>query len=154
MKKAKYKTVEKRKFIRLDIPLQVTLKVLTGEPVPGGELSPIKVKSRNISEKGMCLETSQIVINIVNMLSGSPGARENILSLDIELAQGEEPVRATGEVCWYDVDRDMEDFRYQVGIVFIDMDDSGRQKLKAFLKELKLKNNDGFFQKMISLLKG
>lgn len=150
MRKVKSKGVEKRKFFRLDIPLNITIRVLTDEEVPGG-VKPLKVQSSNISQQGICIETGQIVIDSVNMLSGSPGARENLLDMEIELIPGEPPVKAIGEVCWYDVARETEEFMYQLGIVFIEFKGSGKEQIKGFLKGHK--KNKGFFNRLSSLLK-
>ena len=150
MEKVKSKGVEKRKFLRLDIPLNITIKILTEEKMLK-EVQPLKVQSRNISRQGICVETKHIVIDSVNMLSGSPGARENLLEMEIELIPGEVPVKAMGEVCWYDVSRDTEKFMYQVGIVFLEIKDSGKEQLESFLKSHKKK--ESFFSMLSSLLK-
>ncbi len=143
------KGVEKRKFQRLDMPLDVTLTILTDEEVPGG-ISPLHVKSLNLSMEGICLETRNIVIGTVNMLSGSPGSRENLLQLDISVFPDEKPVRTVGEVCWYDVARDCDEFRYQVGIVFLEIDKPDQEQLRRFLKGQK--KNKGFFEQLWSLV--
>ena len=150
MKKVKSRGVEKRKFLRLDIPLNITIKVLTDEKMLG-EVKPLKVQSRNISRQGICVETKQIVVDSVNMLSGSPGARENLLDMEFELIPGEVPVKAMGEVCWYDVSRETEEFMYQVGIVFLEIEGSGEEQIEIFLKSHK--KNESFFSRLSSLLK-
>ena len=150
MEKINSRGVEKRKFTRLDIPLDITIKVITEEELPGG-VSPLKVQSSNISQRGICIETSQIVVGSVNMLSGSPGVRENLLDMQIELVPGETPFKAIGEVCWYDVSRDTEEFMYQVGIVFIEVQDSEEEKIKRFLKDHK--KSKGFLGRLLSALK-
>jgi c-di-GMP-binding flagellar brake protein YcgR len=150
VRKVKSKGVEKRKFFRLDIPLNITIRVLTDEKVPGG-VRPLKVQSSNISQQGICVETRQIVVDSVNMLSGSPGARENLLDMEIELIPGESPVKAIGEVCWYDVARETEEFVYQVGIVFIEFKGSGKEQIKKFLKGHE--KSKSFFNMLSSLLK-
>ncbi len=138
--------VEKRKFHRLEIPLEVRVIILTGEELLKG-VSPLKMKSCNLSPEGICLETRNIEMDGVNLLSGPPGARENHLRLEIELIAGENPFTAVGEVCWYDISREAPEFMYQVGIEFIEIEGKGKEQLLRFLKTHK-KNNKGFFQKL------
>jgi hypothetical protein len=146
--KIKYKGVEKRKFQRLDIPLNVNIRIVTNEEITGG-ISSQKVQSHNISQQGICLETAQIVVDSVNMLSGSPGARENSLEMEIELIPKETPIKARGEVCWYDIAQDADKFLYQVGIVFTEIHGSDKDRLAKFLRSRK--KNRGFFESLLSL---
>lgn len=150
MGKLKHKGVEKRKFQRLEVPLNVTLKVLTDEEVPGG-IKPLILKSNDISMEGICLETKDIVIDNVNILSGSPGARENLLEMEVELIPGEGPLKAIGEVCWYDVARDTAEFMYQVGVVFVEIKGKGKDQLGRFVKGHK--KNNSWLEKIFSKLK-
>jgi len=130
------KGIEKRKFQRLEVPLKVMVRIVTEDEVLR-EIKPQRVISHNISPQGICLETAQIVIDSVNMLSGSPGDRENHLDLEIELVPGEPPAHVSGDVCWYDVARDTEEFMYQVGIVFTSFRDDAKERLARFLKSNK-----------------
>jgi c-di-GMP-binding flagellar brake protein YcgR len=145
MDRKKLKVVEKRKFQRLEVPLDITIKVITDEEVPGG-VRPLKLKSHDISLEGISLETRNIVIDSVDILSGSPGARENFLDMEIYLSPGEAPLQAIGEVCWYDVLRGSEEFMYQVGVVFVKIEDRGKKQLKEFLKSRDKTPN--FFKKL------
>jgi hypothetical protein len=147
---AGHRGVEKRKFLRLELPLPVTLIIISDDQVAGGP-KPIRVKSRNISEQGMCIETRQIEIDGVHMLSGSPGAQKNRLDLAIELYGIEKTIKVIGEVCWYDLSPESEKFMFQVGIVFLDISQEDKALLKNFIK-----NNqpprDGFFRRIFSML--
>ncbi|MCP4716500.1 MAG: PilZ domain-containing protein [Deltaproteobacteria bacterium] len=145
MSRQKIKGVKKRKFQRLDLPLQVTLTVVPDEVIPGG-VRPLEFTSRNVSLQGICLETSQIVFDSVNILSGRPGARENRLEMAIELVAGDSPVFVSGEVCWYDMETCGDEFLYQVGIVFTDFAAGAQSRLKAFLKQ----QRKGFFSRLFA----
>lgn len=127
------KGVEKRRFQRLEVPLTVTVSVSTQEETLQ-DLHSIEVTSLNLSLEGICLETRHILFGTVNVLSGSPGAREHVLHLDILLEPGQPVLRLMGEVCWYDVTYDAGDFRYQVGVMFRDADPESKARLRAFLK--------------------
>lgn len=128
--------LEKRKFQRLEFPLEVTVKIVSSEEAPKGSPA-LHVTSRNISKDGICLETKFLEVDGVNLLSGHPGARENRLHLTINLIPEEPMFEAIGELCWYDVARDKADFMYQIGIEFIDIKDNRRDQLARFLKKYK-----------------
>jgi hypothetical protein len=138
--------LEKRKFQRLEFPLEVTVEIVSAQEVPKG-LPRLHIKSRNISKGGICLETKSIVVDGVNLLSGRPFARENRLYLSIELIPNEPPLMATGEVQWYDAARDIPEFICRLGVAFIEIKDGGKDQLAKFLK--KHQNNKGYFQKLL-----
>jgi hypothetical protein len=137
--------LEKRKFQRLQFPIEVTAEIVTVEEKPRG-LPPLHIQSRNISKAGICLETMALEVDGINLLSGSPFARENRLCLKIKLIPDEPPFTAIGEVRWYDVVRDAPEFMYQIGIEFLDIKDNGKDQLMRFLKSHK--TNNGFFHKL------
>lgn len=126
--------LEKRKFQRLECPLEVTVTILSVEETLKGP-PPTRVKSRNISKNGICLETKFIKVDGISLLSGRPGARENRVHLAIEFLPGEPTFEAIGELCWYDVARDTTEFTYIMGIEFIDVKGNGREQLARFLKK-------------------
>ena len=125
---------EKRKFQRLEFPLEVTVEIVSAREVPKG-LPRLHIKSRNISKGGICLETKSIEVDGINLLSGLPFARQNRLHLRMELIPEEPPLTATGEVRWYDIDRDVPEFIYQLGVAFIEIKDGGKDQLARFLKK-------------------
>jgi hypothetical protein len=136
--------LEKRKFQRLQFPIEVTAEIVTVEEKPIGRPS-LHIQSRNISKTGICLETTAWVDG-VNLLSGSPWARENRLYLKIDLIPDEPPFTAIGEVRWYDIVRDAPESLYQIGIEFMDIKDKGKDQLHRFLKSHKTSSR--FFQKL------
>ncbi len=128
--------LEKRKFQRLEYPLEVTAEIVSAGKAPKG--SPLlRMKSRNISKAGICLESKALEIDGLNLLSGRPGARESHLHLLIELIPDEPAFEAMGEPCWYDVAHDEPELTYQIGIEFIDIKGDGRKQLVRFLKHHK-----------------
>jgi hypothetical protein len=137
--------LEKRKFQRLESPLEVTIEIVPAQVMPK-ELPRLHIKSRNISKSGICLEVKSIEMDGFNMLSGPPFARENRLRLSIGLIPEETPLMATGEVRWYDIARDMAESIYQLGVAFIEIDEAGKDRLARFLK--KHQNSDRYFQKL------
>ncbi|HLA27840.1 MAG TPA: PilZ domain-containing protein [Syntrophales bacterium] len=138
--------LEKRKFQRLEFPLEVTVEIVSAQGVPKG-LPQLHIKSRNISRSGICLETKSIEVDGVNLLSGLPFARENRLHLSVELIPEEPPLMATGEVQWYDIARDIPELICRLGVAFIEIKNGGKDQLARFLK--KHQNNKGFLQKLL-----
>jgi hypothetical protein len=134
--------LEKRKFQRLEYPLEVTVEVVSLGEVPKGPPLP-PIKSRNISKAGICLETRSLEVNGISLLSGRPGARENRLRLSIGLIPEEPSFEAIGELCWYDVARDTPEFMYHIGIEFTDIKGAGREQLARFLKKHKINSITG-----------
>ena len=126
--------LEKRKFLRLKFPLDVTVEIV---PVQGAPNDPprVHVKSRNISKGGICLEMKSLKVDGINLMSGRPFARENRLYLSMALIPGEPLLTATGEVRWYDVARDIPEFIYRLGVAFIEVPDDGKDRLEGFLKQ-------------------
>jgi len=92
------------------------------------------MKSRNISEAGICLETKVIEVQGINLIAGSPSARENRLQMHIKLIEDEQPCIAWGEVRWYDLIREASGCLYQLGVEFLDIDGEGKERLTRFLK--------------------
>jgi len=137
--------LNKRKFQRLELPLEVTVEIVSAQEAPKG-LPILHVKSRNISINGICLETKSVEVNGVNLLSGRPFARENLLHLSIELIPEEPPLMVTGVVQWYDVARDIPEFIYRLGVVFIEIKDGDKDQLAIFLK--KYQKNKGSLKKL------
>ena len=135
--------LEKRKFQRLECPLEGTIKIVPIKEVPNN-LPPLHIKSRNISENGICLEIKPIEVEGINLPSGLPFAREHRIYMNIELIPNEQLFEAIGEIRWYDISRD--EYIYQVGVAFIGIKNNGKEQLLRFLKTLK--SNRGYFHKL------
>lgn len=128
--------LEKRKFQRLECPLEGTVKIVPVKEV-SNDLPPLHIKSRNISKGGICLETKAIEVEGVNLLSGLPFARKHRLHMNIELIPNEQLFEAIGEVRWYDISHDIPEYIYRVGVAFIDIKNDGKEQLLRFLKNHK-----------------
>jgi hypothetical protein len=150
MEKVKYRGVEKRRFQRLDCAVQVRVTILVEEEDLSSPKSFI-AKSNNISLEGMCLETRQVEVDGVHILTGSPGSLKNRLDMEIDLYHSEKPFNILGEVCWYDLSKETEEFMFEVGIVFINMDAAARQTLKKFISSQKA-HGKGFLKSIFNKL--
>jgi hypothetical protein len=139
--------LERRNFRRLESPLEGTIKIVPVKEAPSN-LPSLHIKSRNISENGICLEIKPVEVESINLLSGLPFAREHRIYMNIELIPNEPQFEATGEVRWYDIPRD--EYIYQVGVAFIEIKNKGKEQLLRFLKTHK--SNRGFFTNLLNNL--
>ncbi|MCE5264575.1 MAG: PilZ domain-containing protein [Deltaproteobacteria bacterium] len=129
-----FEGLEKRRFQRLACLLNVMVDIVTVRGETKG-LPRQHAKSRNISKGGICLEMESIEVDGVHLLSGLPFAREHRLHLMIELVSEGPPLEVTGEVQWYDVDRDQPGCIYRLGVAFMEIRGDGKERLTKFLKE-------------------
>ena len=134
--------LEKRKFQRLDCPLDVAVEIVPVTEAPQ-QRSPLHIKSRNISKSGICLETKSFEVEGVHLLSGLLFARQHRLYMSINLVPNEPPFEAIGEVRWYDVSSDTPESIYRVGVAFLSMKRHGKERLARFLKSHK--DSRGYF---------
>lgn len=137
--------MEKRKFQRLDYPLKGTIKIVPSKENPTAQPS-LDIKSRNISKEGICLEIKATDIKGINLLSGSPYAREHRIYIQMELNPNEQLFEASGEVSWYDISLDTIDHIYQVGVEFIEVKSHDKAQLLRFLNNNKI--DDSFLKKL------
>ncbi len=129
--------LEKRKFQRLECPLEGTVKIVPVKKV-SNDPPLMHIQSRNISKGGICLETKAIEVEGINLLSGLPFARKHRLHMNIELIPNEQLFEAIGEVRWYDISHDIPEYIYRVGVAFIDIKNNGKEQLLRFLKNHKI----------------
>ena len=150
MEKVKYRGVEKRKFYRLDCAVQVRVTILVEEEQLSSPKS-FTAKSKNISLEGICLETRQVEVEGVHILTGSPGSLKNRLEMEIDLYPDEKPFKVFGEVCWYDLSKETEEFMFEVGIVFIKMDSAAKDTLRKFINS-QASRGKGFLKSIFNKL--
>lgn len=136
--------LKRKQLKRLNIQLQVKITFEFNSGSRGGSL-----KSRNISQTGICLDADQDQIETLNILANFDRREPPVLHLEIMLPNENEPVKFKGSVCWYDIAADKNPFRYQVGIVFTEPGQKEYRILKNFLKSQR--ENHGFFKKIFSL---
>jgi hypothetical protein len=126
--------LNKRRCKRLDIVLDVAVHI-DADYKKTGLPENLTASCCNLSMQGLCLETSQIADGAVKLLSGRAGERDYTLSLEIMLQPQEAPFRAIGEVCWYNVDHNAQDFIYQLGVEFVEISPAARKMLKRFIRK-------------------
>jgi len=136
--------IKRKQLKRLNIQLRVKVTF----EINGGRREDC-LKSRNISQTGICLDADQDQIEALNILANFDRREPPVLHLEIALPNENEPVKFKGSVCWYDISFDKSSFRYQIGVVFIEPGQKEYRILKNFLKNTR--ENHGFFRRIFSL---
>jgi len=137
--------LEKRKFQRLEFQLDVAVELEEAGAAPKKD-PPLLLKSRNISHDGICLEADSFKVDPIRLLSGAPGARDYRLRMRIVLFPDESPLEALGEVRWYDIVHEPSQYRYQLGIDFVEIKEPGKEQLNRFLKDHR--NGEGLWSRL------
>ena len=104
---------ENRQSIRVNKSLVVSYRI-KNQYIGSGS------RSKNISIIGICLPSFQNLEPRV------------ILELEISLGEDKKPIKTIGEVMWVRR-QDNEQFPFEVGIKFVKMDDSTRNKIIDFI---------------------
>ncbi len=103
---------ERRRYVRIDLCIEVEYKVLREEKVSGG------AKSKNISEGGMCF------------LARDKLKKNTLLALKFHLPDRKiSVIDCKGKVIW----QSKEGEGYLTGIEFIDLDTNSRFLIKTFV---------------------
>ena len=135
--------IDKRQFKRLNLELNVKVAFKIA-----GEKRFLDLKSRNISQQGICLEAARNQAEILDILSNSSSFESTPFDMEITLPPLNTPVNMHGKACWYDITREKEHFSYQISIVFIKPGQKEDELLKDFLK--KHSENKGFLKRLFS----
>ncbi len=135
--------INKRQFKRLNLELNVKVAFKIG-----GETRFLDLKSRNISQQGICLEAAQNQAETLDIISNSSSFESTPFDMEITLPPGNTPVNMHGKACWYDITREKEHFKYQISIAFIKPGQKEDGLLKDFLK--KQSENGGFLKRLFS----
>jgi len=108
---SKEKEEDQRKYVRLKnvAPVEYTIVRLQGD-LPGIDWQ--KGHTHNVSKEGLCLETEEISESTISFLG-----KENIyLDLRIHLPLHTKPVKAVGEIAWYE--RVSGEHSYRIGLKY------------------------------------
>lgn len=107
---------ERRKFVRLNFSADIRYSIV---PTPDRRLA----KTQNIGAGGICLLADQKL---------NPG---DVLKLEILLPQENQTISASGRVAWTKLfsiagDKNRPYDRYDIGVEFIALSDTDREKIK------------------------
>ena len=121
----KHRGIEHRKFIRLkdSISLLITLVDSYSEKIYSRQIIG---KTLNISKEGLCIETSTVTVDGVDIFNDAM-SYEKSLDIEIDAYQGEDKIKAFGKVVWLDMTPKQKTFLFKAG-VFLNIKDPGDVK--------------------------
>jgi len=122
----KYKDIEHRKFIRLKDSLLLSVRLVDYH---SGEIysRQIKGKTLNISREGLCIETSIVTVNGIDIFNEAMSDDKN-LEIEIDVYKTKEKIKALGKVIWFDMTPREKSFLFKAGVylTLIEKGDSER----------------------------
>ena len=124
--KKKYKDIEHRKFIRLKdfLSLSVRLVDYHSREIYSRQ---IKGKTLNISRECLCIETSIVTVNGIDIFNEAMSDDRN-LEIEIDVYKTKEKIKALGKVIWFDMTPREKSFLFKAGVylTLIEKGDSDR----------------------------
>ena len=136
-KKSFYKEIEKRVYSRVETNLD-TKYIIVDKNVEGTISSgKIHGKISNISISGACLVTNVIHADGHHISSSASGLGKNRLKIEIELLHDLKAITPLGEVLWYNLSPEEDEYLYNVGIAFVEMSKQDKDNLKKFITKEK-----------------
>ena len=131
----KYFGLERRKHSRFSAAVDVEFQVWDSvEQKPRTD----KVQGRltDISSIGACLQTNQMLIQGHHLHLDNDPAGNTPLVLTISSSGEEEPWTIKAQVLWYNKFESERKHQFDVGLSFVDVSQTEREKLTSLLREL------------------
>ena len=122
----KYRNIEHRKFIRLKDSLSLSVRLVDSRSRKAYSRQ-INGKTLNISQEGLCIETSAVTVNGVDIFNDAMSDEKN-LEIEINDYQSGEKIKALGKVIWFDMTPKQKSFLFTAGVylTLIEPADRGR----------------------------
>jgi len=93
----------------------------------------MQAKTKSISISGVSLGTNTVQVEGLHICSSISGMAKNKLKLEIDLPSNYKTITPIGEVCWYDLTPESEEYLYNVGVSFIELTEEDSEVLKKFI---------------------
>jgi hypothetical protein len=118
----KHRGIEHRKFIRLKDSISLAIRLVDSysEKIYSRQIIG---KTLNISKEGLCIETSTVTVDGVDIFNDAM-SDEKSLDIEIDAYKGEDKIKAFGKVVWLDMTPQQKSFLFKAG-VFLNIKDSG-----------------------------
>ncbi len=118
----KHRGIEHRKFIRLKDSISLAIRLVDSysEKIYSRQIIG---KTLNISKEGLCIETSTVTVDGVDIFNDAM-SDEKSLDIEIDAYKGEDNIKAFGKVVWLDMTPQQKSFLFKAG-VFLNIKDSG-----------------------------
>ena len=136
----KYRNIEHRRFIRLKdfISLGVRLVNFHTREVLSRQITS---KTLNISREGLCIETSTVTVNGVDIFNDAMSDDKN-LEIEINDSQSGEKIRALGKVVWFDMTPKQKSFLFTAGVYISLMEPADKDKWNTLVENAKKYNKE------------
>ncbi len=110
----KYRNIENRRFIRLRDSISVGMRLVDcqGKKVYSRQ---IKGSTVNISLEGLCLESSTVTVDGVDIFNDAMSDERN-LEIEINIPNSDEKIKALGKVVWLDMTPKVNSFLFKAGV--------------------------------------
>jgi len=110
----KHRGIEHRRFIRLKDSISLDIRLVDCQS--GKKYSKqIKGRALNISREGLCIETSTVTVDGVDIFNGAMSDEKN-LEIEIDAYPGEKKIIALGKVVWLDMTPQQKSFLFKAGV--------------------------------------
>jgi len=134
--------IKRRKFTRLDLPVQLSIKFLG----VARNAKPVNTESVNVSIEGFLIEL-KVILKDGSLLIQEGGEsiklipylvlNEKVVELDITMPPKDEKIRARGRIIWYDFGSGESTYYFMAGIFLEEMGTEEKKKWDEFIKKQK-----------------
>jgi hypothetical protein len=115
----KYKDIENRRFIRLKDSMSIGMRLVDSQT--GKVYSrQIQGSTLNISREGLCIETTTVTVNGVDIFNDAMSDEKN-LEIEVPIPKDQETFKALGKVVWLDMTPKHKSFLFTAG-VYLDLE--------------------------------
>lgn len=132
-KKLKYERIDKRKYVRMNTALDTRFAIISQGTDRDIFSRTMPAKTKSISISGVSLGTNTVQVEGLHICSSISGMAKNKLKLEIDLPSNYKTITPIGEVCWYDLTPESEEYLYNVGVSFIELSKEDSEVLKEFI---------------------
>jgi len=131
----KHRGIEHRKFIRLKDSIPLAIRLVDCH---SGKIYSRQINGRtlNISREGLCVETTTVTVNGVDIFNDAMSDEKN-LEIEIDLHKGEEKIKALGKVVWLDMTPKQKSFLFKAGVFLNIREQSDLDKWYNFVENAK-----------------
>jgi c-di-GMP-binding flagellar brake protein YcgR len=109
---------ERRRFIRLEVPVELSYRLPQGDRV-------YRSTSKNISPEGLGFQ-----------VSGGAPSEADVLDITLELPSAPNPVHIRGKVVWKKRLSLEDNTPYDIGVEFLDIDEDNKNTFLRYLCDL------------------
>lgn len=132
-KKLKHERIDKRNYTRMNTALDTRFVIISQGTDRDIFSRTMQAKTKSISISVVSLGTNTVQVEGLHICSSISGMAKNKLKLEIDLPSNYKTITPIGEVCWYDLTPESEEYLYNVGVSFIELTEEDSEVLKKFI---------------------